>query len=850
MKHKKTKLATAIATMFSAQAQGEEIRQILSEIIVTRVHKSAFVPVAFASGAGGVAPSAHAGAGSGEESTKRSFRIPAGPLGPALSRFATRAGARLPFDPALTEGKTTRGLMGDFTREEGLSALLAGTGLEWAPGPGGTYAVRPTALAQATPEVPVSTGDEPVELDPVIVTAQPLDQGFKTDMQETATKTPLPLRETPQAVSVITQDSLKARQVQDLGQALETSAGVFQFSGTGPFAGKAAFGFDGITVRGIELDASFNLLEDGFISPNDFYKPDLALYERVEVIKGPSSTLYGRGSPGGLVNRVRKKPLPEFRAEIAPSVGSYDTYRLDADVTGPIPILGSDATRGRMVVVYEDAGAFVDGVESERILAAPRLEFDLTDTTRLLLLGSYQRDHFIPNPGIPLVFDDGKFRAPDIRRSLFVGTPSEDENEWEVLTGTAQLEQALGDRWLATLRVSGSTQDTPIDHGRYAYRISPGGDFSLYSGAFEFDTDTWSGEIRLDGKLDIRGKPFNLTFGVDHHDLDAARKDFYAVLGTANIYEENFEDFPMMDLPLTRDEVTDNNGTGVYVQGHFRPFTRLGLLAGIRYDWVEARRINNLANVVSERDDQEFTARGGITFDLTDHSTVYGLYAQSFTPPARSQVDEDGNILKPETGESYEVGLKTEWLEGRLGINAALFRIDREDSAIFDPSNVPGEFDSVAAGLQRSDGFELEINGEPLPGWNLSFGGILLDSESKERDDPFFGSIPGGTADWQVGLHSSYELQSGLFRGLGFGVGFFAIDDRGVSTFVPGGVVDGYERVDLSAFYNGFKPLRVALQIRNLFDERYVEGVERPVSYAQFGSPTAVLLTVRYDFGD
>jgi outer membrane receptor for ferric coprogen and ferric-rhodotorulic acid len=99
----------------------------------------------------------------------------------------------------------------------------------------------------------------------------------------------------------------------------------------------------------------------------------------VEVIKGPSSTLYGRGSPGGLVNRVRKKPLPEFRAEIAPSVGSYDTYRLEADVTGPL--LGSDATRGRMVVVYEDAGAFVDGVDSERILAAPGLEFNLTDTT-------------------------------------------------------------------------------------------------------------------------------------------------------------------------------------------------------------------------------------------------------------------------------------------------------------------------------------------------------------------------------------------------------------------------------------------------------------------------------------
>ncbi|MGH8526920.1 MAG: TonB-dependent siderophore receptor, partial [Gammaproteobacteria bacterium] len=373
-------------------------------------------------------------------------------------------------------------MSGDFTREEGLAALLAGTGLEWAPGPGGTYVVQSTALAQATPDAPVPAGEQPVELDPIIVTAQPLEQGFKANMQETATKTPLSIRETPQSVSVITQDSLKARQTQDLGQALETAAGVFQFSGTGPFAGKTAFGFDQITVRGIVLDGYFSVLEDGFISPTFFSKPDLAIYERVEVVKGPSSTLYGRGSPGGLVNRVRKKPLPEFRAEVSASVGSFDTYRLDVDITGPL--FASESAGGRMVVAYEDAGAFVDGVESERILAAPSLALDLTDSTRLLLQGTYQEDSFIPNPGFPLVFDNGKFRAPDIRRSLFVGTPNDDENEWELLTGTAQLEQALGDNWPATLKFNRSSQDSQIDLDSYAYGISPTGDVGLYSSAY------------------------------------------------------------------------------------------------------------------------------------------------------------------------------------------------------------------------------------------------------------------------------------------------------------------------------------------------------------------------------
>lgn len=190
--------------------------------------------------------------------------------------------------------------------------------------------------------------------------------------------------------------------------------------------------------------------------------------------KGPSSVLYGRGSAGGFVNRVRKNPLPELHAEIAPSIGSFDHYRLDADITGPL--FESDTVRVRMMGAYEDASAFVDGVESERVVVAPSLEFDPTDSTRLLLQGTYQEDNFIPNPGFPLVRGGDIFRAPNIRRSLLVGVPNRDENEWEVLTGAAQLEQKLGDKWLATLRLNRSSQDSPIDIDSYAYGISPAGE--------------------------------------------------------------------------------------------------------------------------------------------------------------------------------------------------------------------------------------------------------------------------------------------------------------------------------------------------------------------------------------
>lgn len=150
-----------------------------------------------------------------------------------------------------------------------------------------------------------------------------------------------------------------------------------------------------------------------------------------------------------------------------------------------------------------------------------------------------------------------------------------------------------------------------------------------------------------------------------------------------------------------------------------------------------------------------------------------------------------------------------------LGATAAIFRIERDNVPIADPNNAPGEFFSLSGGLQRSDGFELEINGQPLPGWNLSFAGTLLDSEFIERDDLNFGNSTTGTADWQVGLFTSYELQGGPLNGLGLGVGLFAIADRAV-TASSSGTLEGYERVDVHAFYKGFKPFNIALLVRNV----------------------------------
>ena len=166
--------------------------------------------------------------------------------------------------------------------------------------------------------------------------------------------------------------------------------------------------------------------------------------------------------------------------------------------------------------------------------------------------------------------------------------------------------------------------------------------------------------------------------------------------------------------------------------------------------------------------------RIGLTYELTRQVSLYTVYGQSFTPELFA-TDINGDLLDPETGEIYELGAKSEWLGGRLGINTALYRVDRENVAVsadVPPGTAPY---SITSGLQRSEGVEIEVMGRPLPGWDLSLAWNVVDSQFKDRRDPFFGQQPGGTADWQVGAYTAYELQSGAAKGLGFGATVYAI---------------------------------------------------------------------------
>lgn len=722
-----------------------------------------------------------------------------------------------------------------------LAAAIAGAAL-----PAGAAEPAPAPAPEGASDRD-RTEPPPKTLQKVRVDAQIEDEGMKAKTQTSASKLELSLRETPQSVTVITQESLKARQVTDFGQALELAAGVMQSSGTGPFAGQAGFGFNATTIRGIAIDDVNDVRDDGFVNTTYFAIPDMAIYDRVEVIKGPNSGVYGRGSAGGIINRIRKKPLAESRAEVELTAGAYDTYRADFDITGPIA--SNENVLGRLVAAYGDEGSFVDGVDRQRTVLAPSVDFGVTETTRVLVEGLYQRDNFRPNPGLPLLGDAaGNFRAPNVSRSLYFGVPNRNDNRWNIYTGTVQVDQTLGDTWLATLRINRNRTESPIKVDSYAYGLSEAGDTLLTRSDFVIDRDIWAGELRFSGSLDVAGKKVQIAAGAEIADNDYHRRGAYAYLGYANIYARDFVS-PPPDLELapgfeyaTRDKVQ-----GYYVQAQVRPIERLSVLLGLRHDRSDSTFNSISTETVSRKKDDDVNGRIGVTYDLTEQVSVYGVYAQSYSP-LLFDVDQQGNILDPEVGEIYEAGLKTEWFDQRLGANLAVYRVDREDIPVAVPVPPGDPPFSISSGLQRSEGFEIEANGQPLDGLTVSLAYNWLESDFKDPDDPFFGAKLGGSSHWQLGFYSSYELQSGPLKGFAFGGSVFAIDDRGLSTFERG-TLDSYTRVDLNFAYRGMPSYEFLLSVRNVLDERYIEGADRSVGLAQFGSPPAWLLSVRHHFG-
>lgn len=689
-----------------------------------------------------------------------------------------------------------------------------------------------------------------------IVVAAPEVQvnAYRAARQESATKSQMSVRETPQAISVITRESIDERQSMDLASAVELSAGVVAAGKA--FAGRDSRTGENFTLRGQELDSGRDLRIDGFTSGGDRNFYDLAPFERVEVVKGPSSMLYGQGSLGGFINLVPKKPRADGDVSLVAQAGSYDTYRAEVDVTGALN--GEQTLVGLASLAYEDSGSFIDGVDSKRFVVAPSLEWQIGERTRALAQVIYQDDSFHPSMGIALLERDGKLVMPDVPRSFFFGVPNSEASKASSLHTSLKVDHEVSDRWLATLMLHKSRNRLLGIADSYGYGLDDYGNTALYSSYVAHDNDNWAGELRLDGKFDAFGQEHQLLVGVEKNKLGMRGHGGggYPYIGTANIYDGSLDSAPSVpghSNPQNYEARTTGGNEAIYTQLllGLREGTRL--LLGARYDRSDKHDVFNSFDFGSSeqsQDDSDITTRIGVTHDFGKNITAYVVRAESFNPVfGRTWLD---GLLEPETGTGLEVGAKGEWLEGRFGATVALFRQELDNRPIPDtnPDVPPGQDFMVSAGLQRNEGLELELTGEPVTGWKLAAAASWLDAEYIDRDDPNFGLTPGGTIKRQLALHTSYELQSGPLRGLGLGATVLSVGERIVLASEHNLVVEGYERLDLHVAYDASAQLKLALLLRNVTDETYIERPNSAYLYGHFfGAPRSVLLRAEYAFG-
>ena len=757
------------------------------------------------------------------EEARIAFDIPAQPLESAVTAFGFQSGHQVAVDQATLTGRKSNAVRGSFTPAEALNRLLAGTGV--------TYRLideNSVTLVAASP----GGGDGSLQLDPITVEGQsesaygPVD-GYLATRSATATKMDVPIIDTPASIQVVPRDVINDQGATRLADVVRNVSSV-QVSGAN--GGRS----DLFLIRGF---AARRIARDGFLSPSSFgdaAQLGLANVERVEVLKGPPSILYGPAGPGGLVNIITKKPQPEPHYSLTGRAGSFDFYRGDVDLNQPLTEDGK--LLARLNASYENADSFRDHfINSERIQVAPSLRWVPTSRTTVDLdLEYYDRRHQF-DYGVIAV--DGK--APALPRERFLGE-ERDRVDSDEIRIQASVDHELNDDW--SLRTLARFSDTnAVSTQSYPFGLAADGrTLNRRFYAFDQDFQNYALQANLIGKFETGPLEHQLLFGADSNFTRFESTAYDADLDAIDIFNPVYgAALGTRSAPGTQDRRIDFYG--VYLQDLISFGDHWKLLLGGRFDTAKTRFDRNDVNV-TDKWDQAFSPRAGLVYLPTNDLSIYASYTTSFLPPLAG-ASFDGAEFEPEEGEQFEVGIKRDWFDGRLSTTLAAYELTRSNVSTADPQN-PGF--SIQVGEQRSRGVELDVAGELAPGWRIIASLAYLDAEVTKDNALPVGNRLINAPKWSGSLWTTYAFQGNPLRGLEIGGGVFVVGNR-KADFANQVDVDGYARVDLFARYAINDNISLALNVDNLFDKNYIEGVDVP-EVMDPGAPRSVFGTVQVKF--
>ncbi|HDS0917334.1 TPA: TonB-dependent siderophore receptor [Pseudomonas putida] len=700
------------------------------------------------------------------------------------------------------------------------------------------HAVSPLALAEPEPL------SEParIELQALSITdtadserADGPVQGYKASRSASATRTDTALHETPQSVSVVPKDVLQDTGATRLQDGLDYAGGVGRANN---FGGQ---GLTTFTVRGFTTGEFYR---NGFpINRGYPNAPDANTVERLEVIRGPATSLYGRGDPGGTFNVVSKQPLPASKVTLGSQFDDQGMHRATLDATGPLNQDGSLAYR--LNLLGEGGDSFRDDVQSERYDVAPVISWQVNDATKIIFEGDFMRNNH------PL--DRGLTRLPGQ-----LGTASRDTNIWEKGSDNllhndnnmAQLrfEHLLDDNWSlggGMQWLDGSLKGNAVEaNGLQPDGRTLGRNFN-YRKLERTDRDY---QLNLTGHFDTAGFAHTLLTGIEYEDYDYNSIIQRSAAGATAYPIDIFDPVLGQARPaLTRTTTHDKENLktwAFFVQDQVALTERLKALAGVRFERFEHDYVNKLSAAGDfSKGENGVTPRFGLLYDLTDTVAVYANTARSFKPNSGAPAGATGRGFDPEKGKSYELGVKWEALDRQLSVDAAIYHIVKENVLTRDPAD-PNY--SVAAGQVRSRGLDINIAGNITPEWRVIGGYAYVDAEVTKDN-----RLPTGTRLANIprnsfSLLNTYEFQDGFAKGLGLGIGVKYVDDRNGQTEAVTYNMDQYTVVDLLTFYQLNEHVRLNLDVKNLFNKEYDEGAFN--TYAYPGAPRTVQAGVSYTF--
>jgi len=659
-------------------------------------------------------------------------------------------------------------------------------------------------------------------------------QSYTTGAMSTATKLPLTLRETPQAVTVITRQRMDDQAMTSINDVVKATPGLFLDFSSGP--GRQTY-----SARGFDID---NLMYDGIPSGYQGWtvgaQPNLAMFDRVEVVRGATGLVTGAGNPSAAINLVRKRPLAEQKVTLTGAVGSWDDYRGEVDASSPLNDSGT--LRGRVVTSYRDSNSFVDGVDETHGLFYAITEADLSDDTTLTLGFSNQKDKTNYFWGASMVGLDGHHL--NLPRSYNPGTPWENKDQ-EINTVFAEVRQRLANDWKLQVNANYSEQNA-LFSGSYQSRwVNNTLARTVYQSAH--DENQAGVDAFVSGPFEALGRTHELVVGASKRIYDMTTHNYAP-------YDPNWPiDAGKPNFTHTGNSREVTTQDGVYLTTRLSLADPLKLILGGRLDWYD---YDNRDGDGDYKVTRNVTRYAGLIYDLDEHHSVYVSYSDIFTP--QSSKGTSGTPVKPIVGKNYEVGIKGEYFEGALNASLALFRIDQENRAVqvFVP-NCPQTECYEASGEIRSQGIDFELQGALTENWQVGGGytyarvHTLKDAANPQNvnqrfdtDTPehlfkltttyrFQGPLEklrvGGNVSWQSRLYNDVALANG---------GSYRLEQG------------GYAVTDLMAGYRLTRNLDLQLNANNVFDRKYYSSISNSTSYGgdTYGTPRNMMLTAKYSF--